>query len=265
MAGTAAPLNPGYKEEEFRFYLDDTSARVLILPPEGADEARRAAGDCVPVLAAAMDATGTVRLSGVNGGRREAAPAVGDTALILHTSGSTGRPKRVPLHARQSVDFRQERRENLRSRPGGRVALRHAALPRARSRRLHAGDALDRWHARRTEQVQPTVLLARRARPRGHVVFGRADHPPAPAGPCRSRLGWRCGGPSACASSYCSAALPAQVMHDLEAAFGAPVLEAYGMTEAAHQMASNPLPPAARKAGSVGPGTRLNIVPSYFA
>ena len=40
----------------------------------------------------------------------------------------------------------------------------------------------------------------------------------------------------------CSASLPPQVMHDLEAAFGAPVLEAYGMTEAAHQMASNPLP-----------------------
>jgi acyl-CoA synthetase (AMP-forming)/AMP-acid ligase II len=48
-------------------------------------------------------------------------------------------------------------------------------------------------------------------------------------------------------------------MHDLEAAFGAPVLEAYGMTEAAHQMASNPLPPNARKAGSVGPGTEVRI------
>ena len=48
-------------------------------------------------------------------------------------------------------------------------------------------------------------------------------------------------------------------MHDLEAAFGAPVLEAYGMTEAAHQMASNPLPPRDRKAGSVGPGTDVQI------
>ena len=49
------------------------------------------------------------------------------------------------------------------------------------------------------------------------------------------------------------------MMHDLEAAFGAPVLEAYGMTEAAHQMASNPLPPAARKPGSVGQGTDVRI------
>src|SRR5690606_61225 len=57
----------------------------------------------------------------------------------------------------------------------------------------------------------------------------------------------------------CSAALPPQVMHDLESAFGAPVLEAYGMTEAAHQMASNPLPPAPRLPGSVGPGTDVRI------
>ena len=57
----------------------------------------------------------------------------------------------------------------------------------------------------------------------------------------------------------CSAALAPSLMHDLEEAFGAPVLEAYGMTEAAHQMASNPLPPADRKAGSVGPGTGVEV------
>jgi acyl-CoA synthetase (AMP-forming)/AMP-acid ligase II len=57
----------------------------------------------------------------------------------------------------------------------------------------------------------------------------------------------------------CSASLPPQVMQDLESAFGAPVLEAYGMTEAAHQMASNPLPPSARKPGAVGPGTNVGI------
>jgi acyl-CoA synthetase (AMP-forming)/AMP-acid ligase II len=57
----------------------------------------------------------------------------------------------------------------------------------------------------------------------------------------------------------CSAALPPQVMAGLEQAFGAPVLEAYGMTEAAHQMASNPLPPRAHKAGSVGPGSSVQI------
>src|SRR5678815_2717014 len=57
----------------------------------------------------------------------------------------------------------------------------------------------------------------------------------------------------------CSAALSPEMMQSLESAFGAPVLEAYGMTEASHQMASNPLPPAARKAGSVGQGTGVKI------
>src|SRR5262249_47192025 len=57
----------------------------------------------------------------------------------------------------------------------------------------------------------------------------------------------------------CSAALAPQMMADLEERFGAPVLEAYGMTEAAHQMASNPLPPGARKPGSVGRGTAVSI------
>jgi acyl-CoA synthetase (AMP-forming)/AMP-acid ligase II len=48
-------------------------------------------------------------------------------------------------------------------------------------------------------------------------------------------------------------------MQGLESAFGVPVLEAYGMTEASHQMASNPLPPGDRKPGSVGPGTGVRV------
>jgi acyl-CoA synthetase (AMP-forming)/AMP-acid ligase II len=57
----------------------------------------------------------------------------------------------------------------------------------------------------------------------------------------------------------CSAALPASKMIEMEDRFGVPVLEAYGMTEAAHQMASNPLPPAKRFPGSVGFGTGVKI------
>jgi oxalate---CoA ligase len=53
--GTAAPLNPGYKEDEFRFYLEDTNARVLLLPAEGAEAARRATDDRIPILTVDMD------------------------------------------------------------------------------------------------------------------------------------------------------------------------------------------------------------------
>src|ERR1700730_4271900 len=63
VAGTAAPLNPAYKEDEFRFYLEDTAARVLSVPAgkaDGAHTARRGAGDRVPILGIDMDTTGTV-------------------------------------------------------------------------------------------------------------------------------------------------------------------------------------------------------------
>jgi acyl-CoA synthetase (AMP-forming)/AMP-acid ligase II len=53
-----------------------------------------------------------------------------------------------------------------------------------------------------------------------------------------------------------SSSMPPQVIKELEEAFGAPLIEAYGMTEATHQMASNPLPPAVRKPGQCGPGGR---------
>jgi acetyltransferase-like isoleucine patch superfamily enzyme/acyl carrier protein len=50
----------------------------------------------------------------------------------------------------------------------------------------------------------------------------------------------------------CSASLPEQVMAELVEVFGIPVIESYGMTEASHQMTSNPLPPLIQKPGSVG-------------
>src|SRR5262249_54060522 len=102
MAGTAAPLNPAYKEDEFRVYLEDTGARALILPPNGADEARRAAGDRVAIFTASLDSAGTVQLAapaphwaavGTPVGTPPASlePSADDVALVLHTSGSTGR------------------------------------------------------------------------------------------------------------------------------------------------------------------------------
>ena len=57
----------------------------------------------------------------------------------------------------------------------------------------------------------------------------------------------------------CSAALPVETGRKIEALFGNPFLEAYGMTEASHQMASNPLPPEPRKFGTVGQGTGIQI------
>jgi acyl-CoA synthetase (AMP-forming)/AMP-acid ligase II len=258
-AGTAAPLNPGYKEEEFRFYLEDTNARVLLLPPDGADEARRAAGDRVPVLSVEMDASGTVTLDGNAKRQPITPPTTDDVALILHTSGSTGRPKRVPLsHANLTISARNVARSyaltgedvSLCVMPlfhvHGLVASTLATLATGGTVVVPAKfNPLSFWRVAKDHGVTwysavPTLhqlLLAR-------VEAGAAR----PAGAEKLRF-----------IRSCSASLPPQVMHDLEAAFGAPVLEAYGMTEAAHQMASNPPPPRPHKAGSVGPGTDVRI------
>ena len=60
----------------------------------------------------------------------------------------------------------------------------------------------------------------------------------------------------------CSAPLPPKLMAEMEQTFRVPVLEAYGMTEASHQIATNPPPPAARKPGSVGlaSGTEVAVM-----
>jgi oxalate---CoA ligase len=257
MVGTAAPLNPNYKEDDFRFYLEDTNAKFLLLPPDGAEEARRAAGDAVPIIAVDLDESGRVRLTtGQTQTTRTAIapPAVDDVALILHTSGSTGRPKRVPLtHAQLSISARNVA-QTYRLTPQdvslcvmplfhvhGLVASKLATLATGGTVVVPAKfNPLSFWrvaadYGATWYSAVPTLhqLLAARAQPGAK-----------PTGAEQLRF-----------IRSCSASLSPQLMSDLETAFGAPVLEAYGMTEAAHQMASNPLPPAAHKPGSVGPNT----------
>jgi acyl-CoA synthetase (AMP-forming)/AMP-acid ligase II len=257
-AGTAAPLNPAYREEEFKFYLEDTSAKVLLLPPTGAEDARRAAANNVPVLSVDMGAGGRITVDGKTGGPSYDAPRIEDVALILHTSGSTGRPKRVPLtHANLSISAQNVAATYQLSSSDvslcvmplfhvhGLVASTLATLATGGTVVVPARfSPLSFWRVARDVgatwySAVPTIH---------QLLLARAEPGSKPAGAERLRF-----------IRSCSAALPPQVMHDLEAAFGAPVLEAYGMTEAAHQMASNPLPPAARKPGSVGPGTNVGI------
>src|SRR6187397_1140312 len=258
VAGTAAPLNPAYKEDEFRFYLEDTNARVLLLPPDGLDAARAAAGD-IPILTVDMDAAGTVSLRGVTARKPVAPPNPDDVALILHTSGSTGRPKRVPLsHLNLSISADNVAHSYQLSSSDvslcvmplfhvhGLVASTLATLSTGGTVVVPAKfSPLSFWqtakeHGATWYSAVPTLH---------QLILARVKKDaPRPAG--AEKLRFICS---------CSASLPPQVMHDLEAAFGAPVLEAYGMTEAAHQMSSNPLPPGERRAGSVGCGTDVRI------
>ena len=99
IAGTAAPLNPVYRQDEFIFYLEDTAAKLLLCPPDGADDAR--AGRQRPQSSRLLGGNGRKRIRSHRGrassGQKAQMPGPDDIALVLHTSGSTGRPKRVPI------------------------------------------------------------------------------------------------------------------------------------------------------------------------
>jgi acyl-CoA synthetase (AMP-forming)/AMP-acid ligase II len=258
IAGTAAPLNPGYRQEEFSFYLDDTNAKVLLCPPEGAEEARRAAADRVPVRSLEMDASGWVKLTDApSESRSTRAPGAEDIALVLHTSGSTGRPKRVPIKHGNLMASARNIVETYALGPED-VALCvmplfhvHGLVASTLATLLSGGtvvvpskfNPLSFWRTVRDQKVTwysavPTIhqLLIARA---------GSGRPPGAEGLRFIRS--------------CSAALPPEMMQKMEEIFGAPVLEAYGMTEASHQMCSNPQPPNVRKPGSVGPGTGVKV------
>ena len=272
VAGTAAPLNPSYRREEFSFFLEDTSAKVLLLPPDGGSpdvgshpgkDARLAAADKIPVLTVEMAADGTVSLSppalSTSRSVSASAPSPEDVALVLHTSGSTGRPKRVPLKHRNLAASVQNIADTYQLGPDD-VSLTvmplfhvHGLVASVLSTLFTGGTVvvpsrfhpLSFWRTVRDYRATwysavPTMhqlLLAR---------VGKGNETPAGAESLRF-------------IRSCSAPLPVEAAQRVEAVFGAPVLEAYGMTEASHQMTSNPLPPKPRKFGAVGPGTGVRI------
>jgi acyl-CoA synthetase (AMP-forming)/AMP-acid ligase II len=258
VAGTAAPLNPGYREEEVNFYLEDTAAKVLLCPPDGAEGARKAAETRgVPVYSLEMDGSGFVRIAGAPGGKTAAAPSPDDVALVLHTSGSTGRPKRVPIRHRNLTASTHNIVAHYKLSPSD-VSLCvmplfhvHGLVASTLSTLLSGGtvvvpnkfNPLSFWRT-----VRDTGATWYSAVPTIHnLLLSRAGEE-RPAGAEGLRF-----------IRSCSASLPPDMMAQMERVFGAPVLEAYGMTEASHQMSSNPLPPAVRKPGSVGPGTGVKI------
>ncbi len=256
-SAVTAPLNPAYKREEFDFYLSDLKARAIVLPSGyngpalGAAEAQGLA-----ILLLSVDATapaGQFTLSGPAG----AAPAdtglaeADDIALILHTSGTTSRPKIVPLLQRNVAASAGHIATSLALSPSDRclnmMPLFHIhGLIAAVSASLSAGASI--WCAPGfdalkffgwMEDARPTWYSAV---PTMHqAILQRAERNADTIARVPLRF-----------LRSSSASLPAQVMIELGQTFGAPVIEAYGMTEAAHQMASNPLPPRAQKPGSVG-------------
>ncbi len=253
-----APLNPAYSRDEFEFFLNDLRAEALIVE-EGSDSAavRVARERAIPLIllrpvAGAESGVFTLEPERPSPAASGGLPQAGDVALMLHTSGTTSRPKLAPLrHSNLCASARNIRRSLAltgEDRCLNIMPLFHIhGLAGALLSSLAGGGAVIctpgfiapkffEW----VDTFGPTWYTAV---PTMHqAILARA-------GENREIIGRR---PFRLVRSS-SSALPPQVMAGLEAAFGAPAIESYGMTEAAHQMASNPLPPAARKPGSVGP------------
>jgi acyl-CoA synthetase (AMP-forming)/AMP-acid ligase II len=260
VGATAAPLNPAFTLDEYRFYIADARAGAAILGP-GAQAARDAAVALqVPTWEVQLASEGQVSIEALSAARATAAaleiPRPDDVALLLHTSGTTSRPKGVPLTHHNLMTSIQTIRSCYGLTPadvglvlmplfhvhgllGATLSALHAGgtvvIPPRFSARAFCGDVTRygvTWYS-----AVPTIHRS---------VLQRVVEEKLPAGTLRF-------------IRSCSAALTPELWGQLEDRFGAPVVQAYGMTEAAHQIASNPLPPAARKRGTVGVATGLAV------
>jgi acyl-CoA synthetase (AMP-forming)/AMP-acid ligase II len=260
MIGVSCPLNPGYKEDEFRFYLEDTGARFLLAPPGESAAARQALPAGGKVIEVELDASGRLELSNHGSARHVDSIDAADpeaTALVLHTSGTTSRPKRVPLRHRNLLTSADNIVRSYELTPDD-VSL--CIMPLFHVHGLVASTLA-------TFASGGTVVVPRRYSPLGFRPLMEATTPtwftasPTPHQLILARLQDKRppGVERLRFVRSCSAALAPAQMELMEDRFGVPVLEAYGMTEASHQMASNPLPPGRRLPGSVGRGTGVEV------
>ena len=250
-----APLNPGYSAEQFTFYIDDLQPSLIVMPAGFESPIRHVASELgLPIVNFELGiGAGLLNFPDDEAGEESESVVKQDPeaiALLLHTSGTTARPKLVPL-----------RHRNLVASAAG-IASRLGLTHDDRSLNV-----MPLFHIHGIVGVLLSSLVAG-----SEVVCSPGLDPSQFKGWLReSRPTWYSGVPTmhtAILSSIpegdrpfrsdlrfirsSSASLPETTMHDLEKAFNVPVVEAYGMTEAAHQMAANPLPPGIRKPGSVG-------------
>ena len=262
----SAPLNPGYRSDEFEFYLSDLNARALIVeqgsPSAAVAVAEKLGVQVIDLVVSAGAAAGSFVLRARGAGSAAvlpdaAAPAnpdfarPGDTSMVLHTSGTTARPKIVPLSQGNLCASAINIGRSLQLAPGdcglnimplfhihGLIAGVLAPLAAGSQVFCTPGFNALKFFAWMAE-ARPTWYTAV---PTMHqAIVGRA--PKSAEVIARHPLRFM---------RSSSSSMPPQVIRELEAAFHAPLIEAYGMTEATHQMACNPLPPAVRKPGTVG-------------
>ncbi|OIW06344.1 hypothetical protein TanjilG_14989 [Lupinus angustifolius] len=262
---TAAPLNAAYTAEEFDFYLSDSESKLLITSEEGNKPAQTAALklNIQNVTVSLTQTDSKQHKLNLNLNQTESDPNSNstteltndpsDVALFLHTSGTTSRPKGVPLtqHNLASSVRNIESVYRLTESDSTVIVLPlfhvHGLIAGLLSS-LGAGAAVTLPAAGRFsastfwKDIVNYNATWYTAVPTIHqIILDRHQSNPEPVYPKLRFI------------RSCSASLAPAILSRLEETFGAPVLEAYAMTEASHLMSSNPLPEdGVHKAGSVG-------------
>jgi acyl-CoA synthetase (AMP-forming)/AMP-acid ligase II len=262
---TAAPLNPGYRADEFEFYLTDLRAKLLVVGKDKESPCVAVAEKLKIPIARLVPhpdkgaGTFSLEFQGSSDSRFTLhASRPSDIALVLHTSGTTSRPKIVPLsNANVCASAHNVARSLMLTADDrglvimplfhihGLIASLSAPLSTGGevccSTGFNAlkffgwlGETRPTWYS-----GVPTMHQAILTRAGNNADIIRAH---------RLRF-----------IRSSSSSLPLRVITELESTFKVPVIEAYGMTEAAHQMASNALPPKQRKPGTVGPSAGPEI------
>jgi len=262
-----SPLNPAYGVEEFTFYLQDTESKALIIPSSWASHAAReaAASLNIPVWEINEEDPKSVRLDIPQAPSTipEELPALAqpvpeDVALFLHTSGTTSKPKGVPLtHLNLTTSMKNIAGTYLLTPDDITLIVMplfhvHGLIGATLSTFYSHGRVVvpPRFSATQFwEQITSHGVTWYSAVPTIHqILLHCSDTTPIPEGISLRFI------------RSSSSSLAPSVLEKVEERFGAPVLEAYGMTEASHQMASNPLPQhGERRPGTVGKGMNVDI------
>jgi len=259
-----APLNPAYSLEEFKFYLTDLNAKAVIITEGLATQAIPAAQAMgIPVLwlrpceqgkagAFSLQHDGEVKPAPIDFARAD------ETALVLHTSGTTGRPKIVPIAHKNITISAQNIMKSLALSPQDRclnvMPLFHVhGLIGAVLSSLAAGSSV--ICTRGFDSAQFFVWLAELS-PTWYTAVPTLHQAVLTQGKKQAAKTMQ---HSLRFIRSSSSPLSPATAKNIEELFSVPILEAYGMTEAAHQMAVNPLPPGQRKAGSVGKAAGCEI------
>jgi acyl-CoA synthetase (AMP-forming)/AMP-acid ligase II/acyl carrier protein len=250
-AGVAVPFNPAYRAEEYETYFTRTRVDFLLVASEETGPAVTVARQLgIRLLRLGLE---VARVDEDPAGSMPSicAPNGEDLALIMLTSGSTGGGKIVPLSHRNLCTSSHEVCRSLELGPGDRClsmwqqfhiggVVDLLLAPLASGGRIISAGGFDA--ARFFEllavaeptwfQGVPTTLRELCHHAKAHQIDTL--------------------GSSLRFIRSVAAALPAAWMQEIEQRFGVPVIQTFGMTEAAPLVTSNRLPPGQRKPESAG-------------